>query len=132
MPYLPAQLETAREAKQAAVLAKQQEEARVLAEIQARLDEEKAAAAARLEAAKAHAVLTKADNEARIRAKKEADAMQRRLDEEMMRAGIRWVKFHGTSAGGVLLVFALRTLASGKVCTSMRCLSVDIMDSVLV
>lgn len=112
------------------MVAKQQEEARVLAEIQARLDEEKAAAAARLEAAKAHAVLTKADNEARIRAKKEADAMQRRLDEEMMRAGIRWVKFN--SSGGVLLVFTLRTLASSKVCTSTRCLSVDTMHSVLV
>lgn len=83
------QLEITQQARRGVQQRRAAEEAALLADNHAHLEAERVAAAARAEALKVQAAQTRAENEARIRARKEAVQLQRQADNELMKSNIR-------------------------------------------
>lgn len=82
-------LNEAREQKAFARDSRRAEEAQMLADIQARLEQEKQHAAIKAEERRKAAEISRAENDARIQALKNAKAQQALLEQEMVREGLR-------------------------------------------
>lgn len=81
-------LEATRHAKEQARQQKVQEEAQTLVQIQQQLELEAQRAAAKVQTLKENAVRTREENEVKIRAKKEAEKIQRLMDTEAMKESL--------------------------------------------
>ncbi len=89
IPFPPLQLSEARAQRHAALAAKRSEEERLVAAAQAQLDADRAAAAAKAAALRDQAARTRADNEARLAARKAAEAAMKQEDAETTRRMIQ-------------------------------------------
>lgn len=90
-PLPSPQLSEARAQRQAALAAKRSEEERLVAAAQAQLDADRAAAAVKAAALRDQAARTRADNEARLAARKAAEAAMKQEDAETSRRMIECV-----------------------------------------